>query len=117
MREKRYDKDMKGTQGKEEESYPYFDIFPLEREIVKKYNQDDRFAYKAHIRLTEDGKYRENVNMLDLYFLRDLAKEEENKEEAEKMLKEVFAGRGLKLERVCANNYKTTFSIKGKLII
>lgn len=55
--------------------------------------------------------------MLDLYFLRDLAKEEENKEEAEKMLKEVFAGRGLKLERVCANNYKTTFSIKGKLII
>lgn len=44
-------------------------------------------------------------------------KEEENKEEAEKMLKEVFAGRGLKLERVCANNYKTTFSIKGKLII
>lgn len=54
---------MKGTQGKEEESYPYFDIFPLEREIVKKYNQDDRFAYKAHIRLTEDGKYRENVNI------------------------------------------------------
>lgn len=33
---------MKGTQGKEEESYPYFDIFPLEREIVKKYNQDKR---------------------------------------------------------------------------
>lgn len=44
-------------------------------------------------------------------------KEEENKEESEKMLKEVFAGRGLKLERVCANNNKTTFSIKGKLII
>lgn len=44
-------------------------------------------------------------------------KEEENKEEAEKMLKEVFAGKGLKLERVCANNYKTIFAIKGKLII
>ena len=43
--------------------------------------------------------------------------EEENKEEAEKMLKEVFAGKGLKLERVCANNYKTIFAIKGKLII
>nr|UWI31824.1 MAG: hypothetical protein [Bacteriophage sp.] len=59
MREKRYDKDMKGTQGKEEE----------------------------------------------------------NKEEAEKMLKEVFAEKGLKLDRVCANNYKTTFAIKGKFII
>lgn len=59
MRKKRYDKDMKGTQGKEEEK----------------------------------------------------------KEEAEKMLKEVFAGKGLKLERECANNYKTTFAIKGKLII
>lgn len=43
--------------------------------------------------------------------------EEEKKEEAEKMLKEVFAGKGLKLERVCVNNYKTTFAIKGKFII
>lgn len=43
--------------------------------------------------------------------------EEENKEEAEKMLKEVFAGKGLKLERVCVNTYKTTFAIKGKFII
>lgn len=117
MREKRYSKDMKGTQEVEKESYPYFDIYPIEREIFRRYQQDDRFALKIHIRLTKDGKYRENVNMLELYFLRDLAKEEENKEEAEKMLKEVFAEKGLKLDRVCANNYKTTFAIKGKFII
>ena len=42
MREKRYSKDMKGTQEEEKESYPYFDIYPLGRE-------------------TEDGKYSERV--------------------------------------------------------
>lgn len=46
MREKRYSKDMKGTQEEEKESYPYFDIYPLEREVIKK---------------TEDGKYSESV--------------------------------------------------------
>lgn len=117
MRKKRYSKDMKGTQEEEKESYPYFDLFPIEREIVRRCNQDDRFAFKVYVRLTENGKYGENVNMLELYFLRELAKDEENKEEAEKVLKEVFAGKGLKLEQECANNYKTTFFIKGKLII
>lgn len=89
MREKRYSKDMKGTQEEE-------------RKLGG--------AIKDYVRLTENGKYEENVNMY-------LAKDEENKEEAEKVLKEVFAGKGLKLEQVCANNYKTTFFIKGKLII
>lgn len=117
MREKRYYKDMKGTQEVEKESYPYFDIFPIEREINRKYNQDDRFALKAHVRLTEEGKYGENVNMLELYFSGDLAKEEENKEEAEMMLKTAFASKGLKLERLQTNNYKTTFFINGELII
>lgn len=37
MREKRYSKDMKGTQEKKEESYPYFDLYPIEREIVRSY--------------------------------------------------------------------------------
>lgn len=32
MREKRYSKDMKGTQEEEEESYPYFDIYPINKE-------------------------------------------------------------------------------------
>lgn len=32
MREKRYSKDMKGTQEEEKESYPYFDKYPLERQ-------------------------------------------------------------------------------------
>lgn len=31
MREKRYSKDMKGTQGKEEERYPFFEVFPVLR--------------------------------------------------------------------------------------
>lgn len=66
MREKRYSKDMKGTQ--EEESYPYFDIYPIEREILRKLKQDDRFAFRARVRVTEDGKYREPVNMLEVYF-------------------------------------------------
>lgn len=49
MREKRYSKGMKGTQEEE-------------REEIKKYNQDDRYAIKARIRETEDGKYRERVS-------------------------------------------------------
>lgn len=61
MRKKRYDKGMKGTQEEEKESYPYFDKYPLEREVIKKYNQDDRYAFKARIRVTEDGKYSESV--------------------------------------------------------
>lgn len=42
MREKRYYKDMKGTQGKEGESYPYFDIYSLEREVIKKIDMHSR---------------------------------------------------------------------------
>lgn len=61
MREKRYDEGMKGTQEGEKESYPYFDIYPLEREVIKKNNQDDRYAFKARSRVTEDGKYSESV--------------------------------------------------------
>lgn len=66
MRKKRYSKDMKGTQEVEKESYPYFDIYPIEREIFRRYHQDDRFALKIHIRLTKDGKYRENKASVDL---------------------------------------------------
>lgn len=61
MREKRYSKGMKGTQEEEKESYPYFDIYSLEREVIKKYNRDDRYAFKARNRVTEDGKYSESV--------------------------------------------------------
>lgn len=60
MREKRYSKGMKGTQEEEKESYPNFDKYPLEREEIKKNNQDDRYAFKARIREREDGKYSES---------------------------------------------------------
>lgn len=62
MREKRYSKGMKGTQEEEKESYPYFDIYPLEREVIKKYNQDDRYAFKARIRVTEDVEEFKDIN-------------------------------------------------------
>lgn len=42
MRKKRYSKDMKGTEEVEKESYPYFDIYPIEREIFRRYHQDKR---------------------------------------------------------------------------
>lgn len=61
MREKRYSKDMKGTQEEEKESYPYFDIYPLEREVIKKYN----YAFKARIRVTEDGEDTFAISLLN----------------------------------------------------
>lgn len=39
MREKRYYKGMKGTQGKEGERYPFLDVFPLERKAIREINE------------------------------------------------------------------------------
>lgn len=39
MREKRYSKDMKGTQGKKEERYPFLDVFPLKRKAIREINE------------------------------------------------------------------------------
>lgn len=39
MREKRYYKDMKGTQGKEKERYPFLDVFPLKRKAIREINE------------------------------------------------------------------------------
>lgn len=70
MREKRYSKDMKGTQEEEKESYPYFDIYPLEREVIKKNNQDDRYGFKARIRETEDGEEFKDINSFAIELLK-----------------------------------------------
>lgn len=39
MREKRYYKGMKGTQGKEKERYPFFDVLPLKRKAIREINE------------------------------------------------------------------------------
>lgn len=39
MREKRYSKDMKGTQGKEGERNPFLDVFSLKRKAKREINE------------------------------------------------------------------------------
>lgn len=44
-------------------------------------------------------------------------KEEERKEKEKEKIREVFGGAGLEMKETERGNYKTLFSIKGKLII
>lgn len=39
MREKRYSKDMKGTQEQMKERYPLLDVFPLKRKATREINE------------------------------------------------------------------------------
>lgn len=39
MREKRYSKDMKGTQEQKKERYPFFDVFPVKRKAIREINE------------------------------------------------------------------------------
>ena len=39
MREKRYSKDMKGTQEQMEERYPFLDVFPLKRKAMREISE------------------------------------------------------------------------------
>lgn len=93
MREKRYDKGMKGTQGKEGERVGGFEE-----------------AYMEHL---EDGAITEYVNMLELSY----SEPEEKKAKEKEVIREVFAGAGLEMKGTERGNYTTAFSIKGKLII
>lgn len=118
MREKRYDKDMKGTQGKEEERYPFLDVFPVKRKAIREINERVGGFEEMHIELLEDGAITEYVNMLECYFYgKSNSESEEKKEEVKELIREVFAGAGLEIKELKRGDYKTLFSIKGKLII
>lgn len=118
MREKRYYKDMKGTQGKEEERYPFLDVFPLKRKAIREINEREGGFEEMHIELLEDGAITEYVNMMECYFYgKSNSESEEKKEKVKEIIREVFAGAGLELKETERGNYTTAFSIKGKLII
>lgn len=118
MREKRYDKGMKGTQGKEGERYPLLEVFPLKRKAIREINEREGGFEEAYMELLEDGANTEYVNMLELYFFGKTYSEPEEKKAKEKEeIREVFAGAGLEMKGRERGNYTTAFSIKGKLII
>lgn len=68
MREKRYYEDMKGTQEKEKERYPFLDVFPLKRKAIREISEREGSFEEMHIELLEDGAITEYVNMLECYF-------------------------------------------------
>lgn len=118
MREKRYYKDMKGTQEKEKERYPFLDVFPLKRKATREINEREGGFEEAYMELLEDGAITEYVNMLELYFFgKSYSEPEEKKEKVKEIIREVFAEAGLELEETERGNYTMVFSIKGKLII
>lgn len=118
MREKRYSKDMKGTQGKEGERYPFLDVFPLKRKAIREINERVGGFEEAYMELSEDGAITEYVNMLELYFYGKSNREsEEKKAKVKEVIREVFAGAGLEIKELKRGDYTTLFSIEGKLII
>jgi hypothetical protein len=118
MREKRYSKDMKGTQGKKEERYPFLDVFPLKRKAIREINEREGGFEEAYMELLEDGAITEYVNMLELYFFGKSCSEPEEKKAKEKeVIREVFAGAGLEIKELKRGDYTTLFSIEVKLII
>lgn len=118
MREKRYYKSMKGTQGKEEERYPFFDVLPLKRKAIREINEREGGFEEIFMEFVEDGALTEYVNTLELFFFGNSYREsEERKEKVKEIIREVFAGAGLELKETGRGNYTTAFSIKGKLII
>jgi hypothetical protein len=118
MREKRYYKDMKGTQEQKEERYPFLDVFPVKRKAMREINERVGGFEEAYMELLEDGAITEYVNMLELYFFgKTYSEPEEKKAKVKEVIREVFAGAGLELEETERGNYTMVFSIKGKLII
>ena len=122
MREKRYYKDMKGTQGEEKEQkkerYPFLDVFPVKRKAIREINERVGGFEEMHIELLEDGAITEYVNMLECYFYgKSNSESEEKKEEVKEIIREVFAGAGLEIKELKRGDYKTLFSVEGKLII
>ena len=118
MREKRYYKGMKGTQGKEGERYPFLDVFPLKRKAIREINERVGGIEEMHIELSEDGAITEYVNMLELYFFgKSYSEPEEKKAKVKEVIREVFAGAGLEIKELKRGDYTTLFTIEGKLII
>lgn len=118
MREKRYSKDMKGTQGKEEERNPFLEVFRLKRKAIREINEREGGYEEAYIEFTEDGAITENENMLELYFFgKSYSEPEEKKAKEKEVIREVFAGAGLEIKELKRGDYTTLFTIEGKLII
>lgn len=118
MREKRYYKDMKGTQEQKKERYPFLDVFSVKRKAIRAINEREGGFEEKHIELLEDGAITEYVNMLECYFYgKSNSESEEKKEEVKEIIREVFAGAGLEIKELKRGDYKTLFSIEGKLII
>lgn len=118
MREKRYYKDMKGTQEQKKERYPFLDVFPVKRKAIREINERVGGFEEMHIELLEDGAITEYVNMLEWYFYGKSNSElEEKKAKVKELIREVFAGAGLEIKELKRGDYKTLFSIEGKLII
>lgn len=109
---------MKGTQGKEEERYPFLDVFPLKRKAIREINEREGGFEEAYMELSEDGAITEYVNMLELYFFgKSYSEPEEKKAKVKEVIREVFAGAGLEIKELKRGDYTTLFTIGGKLII
>lgn len=118
MREKRYYKDMKGTQEQMKERYPFLDVFPVNRKAIREINERVGGFEEMRIELLEDGAITEYVNMLECYFYgKSNSESEEKKAKVKELIREVFAGAGLEIKELKRGDYKTLFSIEGKLII
>lgn len=118
MREKRYSKDMKGTQEQKEERYPFFEVFPVKRKAMREINERVGGFEEIFLEFVEDGAITEYVNKLELYFFGKSYREpEEKKEKVKEIIREVFAEAGLEIKELKRGDYATLFTIEGKLII
>lgn len=118
MREKRYSKDMKGTQEQKEERYPFFEVFPVKRKAIREINERVGGFEEIFLEFVEDGAITEYVNKLELYFFGKSYREpEEKKEKVKEIIREVFAEAGLEIKELKRGDYATLFTIEGKLII
>lgn len=118
MREKRYYKGMKGTQEQEKKRYPFLDVFPVKRKAIREIKERVGGFEEMHIELLEDGAITEYVNMLECYFYgKSNSESEEKKAKVKELIRDVFAGAGLEIKELKRGDYKTLFSVEGKLII
>lgn len=118
MREKRYSKDMKGTQEQKKERYPFFEVFPVKRKAIREINGRVGGFEEIFLEFVEDGAITEYVNKLELYFFgKSYSEPEEKKEKVKEIIREVFAEAGLEIKELKRGDYATLFTIEGKLII
>lgn len=118
MREKRYSKDMKGTQEQKEERYAFIEVFPVKRKAIREINERVGGFEEIFLEFVEDGAITEYVNKLELYFFGKSYREpEEKKEKVKEIIREVFAEAGLEIKELKRGDYATLFTIEGKLII